>query len=67
MAYKIVATVDKKFIIGLSVYDWFYCHGRCLDQTYATKAEALAAANDAYKGPDVDGVEVIWGVDEVDA
>lgn len=67
LAYKIVATIDSKSTAGLFVHDWFKDNGECLDQTYKTSVAALLAASQAYKGPDVDNVNVTWEVVEVDA
>ena len=63
--YRFRASIDSEDTAGMSVYDWFECEAadHILDREYPTPASADEAARAAYRGPDVNGVEVRWDVE----
>jgi hypothetical protein len=61
-AFCIKARIDAEDTHGYNVHDYF--RADVLHEVFNTEAEAETAAQEAYKGPDTDGVGCSWSIEE---
>jgi hypothetical protein len=54
--YIIRAEINATDTPGMYAEDWFNCGINDDSEIYPTEDAAMAAAREAYKGPDVDGI-----------